>query len=60
VRRQRRIPFLPAFAGALNMGAAAEMDGIPAEADQFGEVQAGLDSERQQGVVADGRTISFG
>jgi len=28
------------------------MDGIPVEADQFGEAQAGLNREQQQGTVA--------
>ena len=34
------------------MGASAEMDGIPVEADQLGEAQASLGREQQQGVVA--------
>jgi len=34
------------------MRAGAEMDGIPVEADQLGEAQAGLCREQQQGVIA--------
>ena len=34
------------------MGAGAEMDGVPVEADQLGEAQACLGREQQQGVVA--------
>ena len=34
------------------MRAGAEMDGVPVEADQLGEAQAGLGCEQQQGVIA--------
>ena len=34
------------------MSAGAEMDGVPVEADQFGEAQARLNRDQQQGVVA--------
>ena len=34
------------------MRAGAEMDGIPVEADQLGQAQAGLGREQQQGVIA--------
>ena len=52
VRGQRRASFLPPFADASHMGASAEMDGIPVEADQLGEAQASLGREQQQGVIA--------
>jgi len=44
--------FLPAFADAPHVRAGAEMDGVPVQADQLGEAQAGLGREQQQGVVA--------
>jgi hypothetical protein len=34
------------------MCAGAEVDGVPVEADQFGEAQARLERDQQQGVVA--------
>jgi len=37
VRGERRASFLSPFADASHMGAGAEMDGIPVEADQLGE-----------------------
>src|SRR5215472_11878498 len=52
VRSQRRAPFLSSFANASHMRAGAEMDGIPVEADQLAEAQAGLCREHQQCVIA--------
>jgi hypothetical protein len=52
MRGQRRASFLSSFADASHMRADAEMDGIPVEADQFGEAQAGLGREQQQRVIA--------
>lgn len=52
MRCQRGASFLPTFADTPHMRAAAEMDGVPVQADQLGEAQAGLGREQQQGVVA--------
>ena len=49
---QRRTPLLPPFANTPNVGAGAEVDVIPVEADQLGEAQSRLDCEQQQGVIA--------
>jgi hypothetical protein len=44
---QQRGPFLPSLADTLHMSAGAEVDGVPVEADQFGEAQARLDRDQQ-------------
>src|ERR1700722_457222 len=51
-RGQRRGPFLPPLADTPHMSAGAKVDGVPVEADQFGEAQARLDRNQQQGVIA--------
>ena len=49
---QRRASFFPPLADTSHVSPGAEMDGVPVETDQFGEAQAGLNREQQQGVVA--------
>jgi hypothetical protein len=52
VRCQWSASLLPTFANTSHMGAGAEMDGVPVQADQLGEAQSGLGREQQQGVIA--------
>jgi hypothetical protein len=52
VRGSWRASFLSTFPGASHMRAGAEMDGIPVEADQLGQAQAGLGREQQQSIIA--------
>ena len=49
--KQRRASIFPPLADTSDVKPRAEMDGIPVEADQFGEAQAGLNLEQQQGIV---------
>ena len=46
VRGQRCTPLFPAFTNAANVGAGAEMDGVPVKTCHLGEAQARLGCEQ--------------